>query len=70
VLLPDKTLYEEETKNFKVSTSQLGRNKYYFSTKYQKKLVRNYKKDQIELLIIAYKFQSIVSEIYSLGQFL
>jgi hypothetical protein len=31
-------------KTSKVSTSQLGRNKYYFSTKYQKKLVRNYKK--------------------------
>jgi hypothetical protein len=26
-----------------VSTSQLGRNKYYFSTDYQKKLTKNYK---------------------------
>jgi len=31
-------------KTSKVSTSQLGRNRYYFSTKYQKKLIRNYKK--------------------------
>jgi len=28
----------------KVNTSQLGRNRYYFSTGYQKKLVKNYKK--------------------------
>jgi hypothetical protein len=28
----------------RVSTSQLGRNKYYFSTNYQKKLTKNYKK--------------------------
>ncbi len=28
----------------RVNTSQLGRNKFYFSTGYQKKLVRNYKK--------------------------
>lgn len=27
-----------------VSTSQLGRNRYYFSTDYQKKLTKNYKK--------------------------
>ncbi|MCU0472415.1 MAG: hypothetical protein MUC93_03470 [Bacteroidales bacterium] len=28
----------------RVNTSQLGRNRYYFSTGYQKKLVKNYKK--------------------------
>jgi hypothetical protein len=28
----------------KVSTSQLGRNKYYFSTNYQKKITRAHKK--------------------------
>jgi len=27
-----------------VNASQLGRNKYYFSSKYQKKLTKNYKK--------------------------
>jgi hypothetical protein len=27
-----------------VNASQLGRNKYYFSTNYQKKLTKNYKK--------------------------
>jgi len=35
---------KKRAKASKVNTSQLGRNKYYFSTGYQKKLLRNYKK--------------------------
>jgi hypothetical protein len=35
---------EKKKKASKVHTSQLGRNKYYFSLGYQKKLVKNYKK--------------------------
>ncbi len=35
---------QKRKKGSRVSTSQLGRNKYYFSTGYQKKLVNNYKK--------------------------
>jgi LmbE family N-acetylglucosaminyl deacetylase len=35
---------EKKKQASKVHASQLGRNKYYFSTGYQKKLVKNYKK--------------------------
>lgn len=35
---------EKRKKASKVNTSQLGRNRYYFSTGYQKKLVKSYKK--------------------------
>ncbi len=34
----------KKSKSSKVSTSQLGRNKYYFSSGYQKKLSKGYKK--------------------------
>jgi hypothetical protein len=36
--------YEKRKNGSKVSASQLGRNKYYFSSGYQKKLKKNYKK--------------------------
>jgi hypothetical protein len=35
---------QKRKKASKVNTSQLGRNKFYFSTGYQKKLVKVYKK--------------------------
>ena len=35
---------EKRKQASKVHASQLGRNKYYFSTGYQKKLVKNYRK--------------------------
>jgi hypothetical protein len=35
---------EKKKQASKVHASQLGRNKYYFSAGYQKKLVKNYKK--------------------------
>jgi hypothetical protein len=35
---------EKKMQASKVHTTQLGRNKYYFSTAYQKKLVKGYKK--------------------------
>ena len=35
---------EKRKQASKVHTSQLGRNKFYFSPNYQKKLVKNYKK--------------------------
>jgi hypothetical protein len=35
---------EKRKKASKVNTSQLGRNRYYFSTGYQKKLVKGYKR--------------------------
>lgn len=35
---------KKRAKASRVNTSQLGRNKYYFSTSYQKKLVKNYKR--------------------------
>jgi hypothetical protein len=38
------TFYEKRNKSSHVNTSQLGRNKYYFSSGYQKKLGKNYKK--------------------------
>jgi uncharacterized lipoprotein YmbA len=38
------TYYAKKKKSSRVSTSQLGRNKYYFSPGYQKKLYRSYKK--------------------------
>jgi hypothetical protein len=38
------TYYQKRNKGSKVNTTQLGRNRYYFSTGYQKKLVKNYRK--------------------------
>jgi hypothetical protein len=38
------TYTEKRKKSSQVSSSQLGRNKYYFSSGYQKKLNKNYKK--------------------------
>ena len=38
------TYYAKRKKTSHVSTSQLGRNKYFFSSGYQKKLNKNYKK--------------------------
>jgi len=35
---------EKKKQNSRVSTTQLGRNKYYFSSGYQKKLSKNFKK--------------------------
>jgi hypothetical protein len=35
---------KKRAKASRVNTSQLGRNKFYFSTGYQKKLTKNYKK--------------------------
>jgi hypothetical protein len=35
---------KKKTQGSKVNASQLGRNKYYFSTGYQKKLQKSYKK--------------------------
>lgn len=37
------TYYQKRKQASKVNTTQLGRNRYYFSTGYQKKLVKNYK---------------------------
>jgi len=36
--------YEKRKKSSHVNASQLGRNKYYFSSGYQKKLTKSYKK--------------------------
>jgi hypothetical protein len=36
--------YEKRKNASKVNASQLGRNRYYFSSGYQKKLNKNYKK--------------------------
>jgi hypothetical protein len=36
--------YQKKKKSSQVHASQLGRNKYYFSKEYQKKLTKNYKK--------------------------
>lgn len=36
--------YRKKAKASHVNTSQLGRNRYYFSVGYQKKLVKSYKK--------------------------
>jgi hypothetical protein len=38
------TFYSNRGKASHISTTQLGRNKYYFSTGYQKKLTKKYKK--------------------------
>jgi hypothetical protein len=38
------TYYERRKKSSQVNASQLGRNRYYFSSGYQKKLNKNYKK--------------------------
>jgi hypothetical protein len=36
--------YAKRSKSSQVNASQLGRNRYYFSSGYQKKLTKNYKK--------------------------
>ncbi len=36
--------HKKKSKASKVNASQLGRNRYYFSTGYQKKLLKSYKK--------------------------
>jgi len=36
--------YKKRNEASKVNTSQLGRNRYYFSSGYQKKLVKSYRK--------------------------
>ena len=36
--------FERKSQSSKVNASKLGRNKYYFSTSYQKKLKKNFKK--------------------------
>jgi hypothetical protein len=36
--------YEKRIKASKANTKQLGRNRYYFSKKYQKKLAKTYKR--------------------------
>jgi hypothetical protein len=36
--------YEKRKKASHVNTTQVGRNKYFFSTGYQKKLIKSYKK--------------------------
>jgi hypothetical protein len=36
--------YQKRKKSTQVTASQLGRNKYFFSKEYQKKLTRTYKK--------------------------
>jgi hypothetical protein len=38
------SVYEKRKKASRINTSQLGRNRYYFSTGYQKKLSKGYKK--------------------------
>jgi hypothetical protein len=38
------TYYERRKKSTQVNASQLGRNRYYFSPGYQKKLNKNYKR--------------------------
>ena len=38
------TFYTKKKQASRVNASQLGRNKYYFSTHYQKKLTKSYKK--------------------------
>jgi hypothetical protein len=38
------TYYEKRKKSSHVNESQLGRNKYYFSSGYQKKLTKTFKK--------------------------
>jgi len=38
------TYYQKKKKSSKVNNEQLGRNRYYFSPSYQKKLNSNYKK--------------------------
>jgi len=40
--------YKKSQKTSKVNTSQLGRNRYYFSTGYQKKLTKSYKKKKVK----------------------
>lgn len=39
--------YEKRKKNSYVNASQLGRNRYFFSNDYQKKLNKNYKKKRM-----------------------
>lgn len=41
------TYYQKRKKASHVNTEQLGRNRYFFSTQYQKKLSSNYKKKRV-----------------------
>lgn len=36
--------YEKRKKSSRINTSQLGRNRYYFTADYQKRLVKSYKR--------------------------
>jgi hypothetical protein len=38
------TYYQKRKKTSHINTSQLGRNRYYYSPGYQKKLMKSYKK--------------------------
>ncbi|MBW6500567.1 MAG: hypothetical protein K0B05_04155 [Bacteroidales bacterium] len=38
------TYYEKRQKASRINATQLGRNKYFFSPEYQKKLVKSYKR--------------------------
>jgi hypothetical protein len=38
--------YQKRIKASRVNTTQLGRNRYFFSSEYQKKLVKSYKRKQ------------------------
>jgi hypothetical protein len=39
--------FQKRKQNSRVNTTQLGRNRYYFSSGYQKKLMKNYKKKKV-----------------------
>lgn len=41
------TYYQKRKKASHINTEQLGRNRYFFSPKYQKKLQTNYKKRKV-----------------------
>lgn len=38
------TYYQKRAKTSRVNTTQLGRNRYFFSSEYQKKLVKSYRR--------------------------
>lgn len=42
--------YKKRVKASRENTQQLGRNRYYFSDNYQKKLVKSYKKNKARVL--------------------
>lgn len=42
------TYYQKRKKASHINTEQLGRNRYFFSQKYQKKLQTNYKKRKVK----------------------